>query len=165
MTQWPSFEASSRACSVTISWSWLSDTLWKFWKVTVMLVTLWWWLIWDVGDRMIMLVTSFVMLVIFQCIKSANNTLNQSLISPFCYQHITSPTYVTNIEVTVMLVTEFRYWWHLLNVGVRLFCKKIMNVDDQNGQKRHQHIIFVTVTFCLQHPSPKFVKPNIDVTN
>ena len=31
----------------------------------VMLVTLWWWLIWDVGDRIIMLVTFFVMLVIF----------------------------------------------------------------------------------------------------
>ena len=31
----------------------------------VMLVTLWWWLIWDVGDRIIILVTFFVMLVIF----------------------------------------------------------------------------------------------------
>ena len=31
----------------------------------VMLVTLWWWLIWDVGDRIIMLATFFVMLVIF----------------------------------------------------------------------------------------------------
>ena len=31
----------------------------------VMLVTLWWWPIWDVGDRIIMLVIFFVMLVIF----------------------------------------------------------------------------------------------------
>ena len=31
----------------------------------VKLVTLWWWLIWDVGDRIIMLATFFVMLVIF----------------------------------------------------------------------------------------------------
>ena len=31
----------------------------------VMLVTLWWWLILDVGGRIIMLVTFFVMLVIF----------------------------------------------------------------------------------------------------
>ena len=97
--------------------------------------------------------------------KSANNILNQSLISPTCYQHIMSPRFVTNIEVTVMLVTEFRYWWHLLNVGVRRFCNKIMNVGDQNGQKRHQHLIFDTITFCLQHPSPKSVKPDNDLTN
>ena len=31
----------------------------------VMLVTLWWWLIWDIDDRTIRLVTFFVMLVIF----------------------------------------------------------------------------------------------------
>ena len=31
----------------------------------VMLVTLWWWLVWDVGGRIIMLATFFVMLVIF----------------------------------------------------------------------------------------------------
>ena len=31
----------------------------------VMLVTLWWWPIWDVGGRIIMLATLFVMLVIF----------------------------------------------------------------------------------------------------
>ena len=30
-----------------------------------MMVTLWWWLIWDVGGRIIMLATFFVMLVIF----------------------------------------------------------------------------------------------------
>ena len=32
---------------------------------TVMLVTLWWWLISDIGGRTIMLATFFVMLVIF----------------------------------------------------------------------------------------------------
>ena len=31
----------------------------------VMLVTLWWWLIWDVGGRIIMLATFFIMSVIF----------------------------------------------------------------------------------------------------
>ena len=31
----------------------------------VMLVTLWWWPIWDVGGRIIMLATFFVMLMIF----------------------------------------------------------------------------------------------------
>ena len=31
----------------------------------VMLVTLWWWPIWNVGGRIIMLATFFVMLVIF----------------------------------------------------------------------------------------------------
>ena len=62
--------------------------------VTVMLVTswcfvtLWWWLIWDVGVRIIMLVTFFVMLV--QCIKSVTNILNLSpthLVSNIRHQH------------------------------------------------------------------------------
>ena len=39
----------------------------------VMLVTLWWWLIWDVGGGIIMLEIFFVMLVFFRCIKSVTN--------------------------------------------------------------------------------------------
>ena len=31
----------------------------------VMLMTLWWWLIWDIGSRIVMLATFFIMLVIF----------------------------------------------------------------------------------------------------
>jgi len=69
-------------------------------SVTVMLVTLWWWLISDVGGRIIMLATFFVMLVIFQCIKSVTNILNRSPRSQTCHQQIWSPTSVTNIHVT-----------------------------------------------------------------
>ena len=39
-----------------------------------------------------------------------------------------------------MLVTEFRYWLHLFNVGAQRLCKKMMDVGDQNGQNCHQHI-------------------------
>jgi len=35
----------------------------------VMLVMLWWWPIWDVGDRIIMLAIFFVMLMIFLMYK------------------------------------------------------------------------------------------------
>ena len=37
-----------------------------------------------------------------------------------------------------MLVTEFRYWWHPLNVGTRHQCKKIVDIGDQNSQNYHQ---------------------------
>ena len=53
-----------------------------------------------------------------------------------------------------MLVTEFRYWSHLLNVRARCLCKKIENVDDENGRNRHLHLKIVIDTFSLQHPSP-----------
>ena len=43
-----------------------------------MLMILWWWPIQDVGDRIIMLATFFVILAIFQCIKSVINILNLS---------------------------------------------------------------------------------------
>ena len=74
----------------------------------VMLMTLWWWLISDVGGRIIMLATFFVMSVTFfvmsvfsQRIKSVTNILNRSLTSKTCHQHICSPTSVTNIVVTI----------------------------------------------------------------
>ena len=44
----------------------------------VMLVTLWWWPIWDVGARITILVTFSVISVIFECIKSVTNILNRS---------------------------------------------------------------------------------------
>ena len=34
------------------------------------------------------------------------------------------------------------------------YVKNISNVGDKNGQKRNQHTIVVTNTFCHQHPSP-----------
>ena len=49
-----------------------------------------------------------------------------------------------------MLATEFRCWWHLLNVDARCSCKKIIDVSDQNGQN---------VTIRLQHLSPTSMKP------
>ena len=38
-----------------------------------------------------------------------------------------------------------------------------MDVGDQNGQNRHQHLIVVTTTFRLQNPSPKFMSPNFPI--
>ena len=64
-----------------------------------MLVTLWWWLITDVDDKIIMLVTFFVMLVIFSMYLIAN-ILNRSPTSQTCHQHILSPTSVINIDIT-----------------------------------------------------------------
>ena len=52
-----------------------------------------------------------------------------------------------------ILVTEFRYWWHLLVVGARHYFKKIEDVGDKNGQSRHQHLKVVANTFRLQHLS------------
>ena len=38
-----------------------------------------------------------------------------------------------------------------LNGGARRQCKKIVDFGDKNGQNRHQHLIIVINTFCLQH--------------
>ena len=55
----------------------------------VMLVILWWWLIWNVGDRIIKLATFFVILVIFsmyqishQHLKLVTNTFDLQHLSP-----------------------------------------------------------------------------------
>ena len=47
----------------------------------------------------------------------------------------------------IMFATELRSWWHLVDVG------------DQNGQTRHQHLKIFTNTFRLQYPSPTSMKP------
>ena len=52
-----------------------------------------------------------------------------------------------------MLLTEFRCWWHLWNVGSRRLCKKTMDVGIRNDLNRHWHLIFVTNTFGVQRPS------------
>ena len=49
-----------------------------------------------------------------------------------------------------MLVTEFRYWWHLLDVSAWRLCLKIEDVGDKNGQNRHQHLKVVTNTFVTK---------------
>ena len=46
-----------------------------------------------------------------------------------------------------MLLIDLVCWYSTL-------IKKILDVGDQNGQNRHQHLIVVTNTFRLQHPSP-----------
>ena len=63
----------------------------------VILVTLWWWLISDVGGRIIMLAT-FPLCWWFS--RSITSILNRSPNSQTCHQHIWSPTYLTNIDVT-----------------------------------------------------------------
>ena len=42
-----------------------------------------------------------------------------------------------------VLVTELRYWWHLLDVDARRWCEKIEDVGDLTGWNRHQHLIVV----------------------
>ena len=68
----------------------------------VMLVILWWWPIWDVGDTIIMLAI-FSLYWCFQRIKLVTNILNGSSTSQTCKQHILSPTSVTSIDVTSIL--------------------------------------------------------------
>ena len=51
-----------------------------------------------------------------------------------------------------ILVTSLRCWcpsW-----AAQRLCKKIVDFGDLNGQNRRQHLIVVTNTFRLQHPSP-----------
>ena len=65
----------------------------------VMLVTLWWWLIWEsLCWRLFSLCWWF-----FLCIKSITNIPNRSPTSQNCHQHIWSPTSVTNIDVTMTM--------------------------------------------------------------
>ena len=66
---------------------------------TLMLVTLLWWQIQDVGDRIPMMATFLIILVIFSRIKSVTNILNGLPTSQSSHQHISSPTPVTNIDV------------------------------------------------------------------
>ena len=67
----------------------------------------WQWCWWHcyVGDFMVVTVLRCWRLFslcwwFFQCIKSVTNILNRSLTSQTCHQHISSPTSVTNINVT-----------------------------------------------------------------
>ena len=78
----------------------------------VMLVTLWWWLISDVGGRIIMLATFFVMSMIFsmywighQHPKSVTNMMMIGNISSLSPTHLVS---VTNIDATYLMYTV--YW-------------------------------------------------------
>ena len=75
-----------------------------------MLLTLWWWLIWDVGGSIIMLAT-FIVMVIF------SNVLNRSPTSQTCHQHIWSSTSVTNIDVTIHSVCNIIYILRTSNIA------------------------------------------------
>ena len=44
----------------------------------------------------------------------------------------------------LMSVTEFQCSWTLLKVGARRSCKRVVDVGDQSGQNRHQHLPVVT---------------------
>ena len=71
----------------------------------VMLATLWWWLISNVGDRIITLANFFVMLVIFR------KVLNRSPTSQTCHQHGCYQNLSFSISLaSVMLVTTFNWW-------------------------------------------------------
>ena len=50
---------------------------------------------------------------------------------------------------------------HLLCKKIILtLCEKQADVDDKNGQNRHQHLLFVTNTFRLQHRSSASLLPD-----
>ena len=75
-----------------------------------MLMTLLWWQIEDVGDRIIMLTTFYIISVIW--IKSVTKIFHRSLVSQRCQQYILSPTTVDNIEVADK-IKKFRSLEHM----------------------------------------------------
>ena len=77
----------------------------------VKLVTLWWWLISDVGARIIKLATCSLCWWFSQCTKSVTNILTRSPTSETCHQNIWSPTSVTNIDVTDMAHMIWLMWY------------------------------------------------------
>ena len=57
-------------------------------------------------------------------------------------REILDPRNALNRDVgDLKLVTEFRYWCHLLDFGARRWCKKEVDVGDQNVENSH----------CQQH--------------
>ena len=61
--------------------------------------------------------------------------------------------------VTLMSVTILGRWWQNFDDGdifgmLDANVIKVVDVGDQNGQNRHQHLIVVTNTIRLEHPSP-----------
>ena len=72
-----------------------------------MLMTLWWWLTWNVGDRIIMLATFLSCSCFFQCIKSVINVSNLSthLVPNIRHQH--KWTYTVNSTVYSILNSTF----------------------------------------------------------
>ena len=59
-----------------------------------------------------------------------------------------------------MLVTEYWCGWHLLNVGARHLCIKIVDVGDRNDSNLDHHPKAFTKTFCRKHLSPTSMKPS-----
>ena len=115
----------------------------------VMLVTLWSRLIWDVGGRIIMLTTFFVMWF-SHFIKSVTNIQIRSRTSQTCHQHIWSQTSVTNIDVThfhaylVFIFCNFCSAWNLstrhCNRSHLFFGKTITNFKDNHHGKNNENI-------------------------
>ena len=104
----------------------------------VMLVILRWWLIWDVGGRIIMLATFSLCWWFSQCIKSVTNILNRSPTSQTCHQHIWSSTSVTNIDVTIHSVCNIIYILRTSNIADFVILIRI------NGEVREDERTFRT---------------------
>ena len=104
-----------------------------------MLLSLWWWPISDVGDRIIMLATFFVMLVIFSMYKighqhfeSVTNILNWSpthLVSKIRHQHQCNHNDLNDLKRSNMIYVQ--YSWMNLNVH---FCiwRTVWQMKTQN---------------------------------
>ena len=66
-----------------------------------------------------------------------------------------------------MLVTIFGCWRQTFVLGDTFWILfpdayvKIVDVDNQNSQKRHQHLKVSDNIFCLQHPSPTSMLPKL----
>ena len=58
-----------------------------------------------------------------------------------------------------MLVTEYRCWWHILNVASKRQCLKKLDVGDKNGRNRRQHVEVATNTLRVKQPSPTSILP------
>ena len=87
------------------------------------------------------------------------------------------PTEIWKLQAPIQVwLCWWLFWWPFLDVGDRIkllmtsFCMLVSVASDksfimyrtcfveQNDLKRHQHLKFVTDTFCLQHPSRTLIK-------
>ena len=99
--------------------------------------------------------------ITFQSLRKACHAMGEHLTDDQirhmpCYQKLKAILYA----VTVMLMTS---WCWRRKVGGDLWmlvtyfecwCPTLVDVSDQNGRNPHEHLIIVTNTFYLQHPSP-----------
>ena len=94
----------------------------------VMLVTLWWWEIYEIGDRIIMMATFFIMLGIFspwnQSRKSEiGHQYPKVVINTFLLQHLSPTSMKPGSSFFNFKNTTFKNYWKLI------FTKKCYFVD------------------------------------